>query len=317
MKSVLETTKKILPDLQFVEINKSHIEEFASDITLKDFDNLGISLSKYDWPKEKLLELTFLFNTINFCFWAGKDEKKWTIKDDNLDGAVALFRCLENELKRNPDFLSPGELADMSLGRIGEILKGNITIPLLPERLGNVKEFGKVVEEKYHSKILNILEEAEFDGYKLAEILVDNFACFDDVSNIDETTVAFYKRAQLNSKMLHDILESFGESGLKGIEKLTAFADYKIPQRLRYLGIISYAEDLANKIDNFVLLPEGSREEVEIRVATIWAIEYLKDALNSRFDFVTASHVDNFLWNNSQTKIKKEKLYHRTLTTAY
>lgn len=317
MKNVLRTTKKILSDLKFVEIDKSQIDAFASKITLKDFDSSGINLSKYDWPKEKLLELTFLFNAINFCFWAGKDEKKWTIEDDNLDGAVALFRCLENELKMNPDFLNPDELSDMSLGRIRNLLKGNITIPLLSERLSNIREFGKVVEKKYNNKILNILKESELDGYKLAEILVDSFVCFDDVSTVTGNSIAFYKRAQLNSKMIHDILESFGEPGLKGIEKLTAFADYKIPQRLRHLGILNYSEILANKIDDMVLIPEGSKEEVEIRVATVWAVEYIKEALKPRFDFVTASHVDNILWNSSQTKIKKEKPYHRTLTTAY
>lgn len=317
MLNVLETTKNFLPKITDISISKDAINDLVNAITEKDLQGSEISLAKNKWSKDKLIELTFLFNTINFCFWAKKDEAKWTIEDDNLDGAIALFRALENELFRNPDLLNPDELADMELGTLKTILKGNVVIPMLSERLANIRNFGKIVEQKYNNSIMAVLEASDYDAYKLVEILVDNFPCFDDTSTVDGITVAFYKRAQLNSKMIHDVLVSFGEKGLTNLDKLTAFADYKVPQILRAMGILEYSDALASKVDDMVLLEANSFEEVEIRVAAIWGVEYLKEAFKEKYSSVTSSHIDNMLWNKSQGAAKGKKPYHRTLTPAY
>jgi hypothetical protein len=317
MLNVLDTTKDFLPKITDISINKHAINALVKDIADKDLQGSEISLAKNKWSKGKLIELTFLFNTINFCFWAKKDEEKWTIEDDNLDGAIALFRTLENELVRNPDLLNPDELADMSLGSLRTILKGNVVIPMLSERLANIRNFGKIVEQKYNNSIKSLLDASGHDAYRLVEILVTDFPCFDDTSTVNALTVAFYKRAQLNSKMIHDVLVSFGEKGLTNLDKLTAFADYKVPQILRAMGILEYSDTLASKVDNMELLEANSFEEVEIRASAIWAVEYLKEALQAKHGSVTSSHVDNMLWNKSQGAAKGKKPYHRTLTPAY
>ena len=74
---------------------------------------------------------------------------------------------------------------------------------------------------------------------------------------------------------------------------------------------------LANKIDSYELIEKNSEEEVEIRAATIWSAEIIKQKLQKKYSFVTASHVDSFLWNKSQFKTKEEKPYHRTITMAF
>jgi len=112
-------------------------------------------------------------------------------------------------------------------------------------------------------------------------------------------------------------LSGNGRPELKNLDKLTAFADYKIPQILRNMGIIEYTKELAERIDNYELIEKGSEEEIEIRAATIWATELIKQELQKKDRFITASHVDSMLWNRSQTKTKGEKPYHRTLTIAY
>lgn len=117
--------------------------------------------------------------------------------------------------------------------------------------------------------------------------------------------------------MISDLLVGSGKGELQNLEKLTAFADYKIPQILRRLGILEYSQELSAKIDNFELIEPGSKEEIEIRANTIWAIELLKQELKKKYEFVTSSHVDSMLWLMSQTKTSDENPYHRTLTTAY
>ena len=51
------------------------------------------------------------------------------------------------------------------------------------------------------------------------------------------------------------------------------FADYRVPQILRQLEILTYAETLSNKIDNSIELPYSCEEEIEIRAATVIAVE--------------------------------------------
>lgn len=278
-----------------------------------------ISLAKNKWTLDTLLQIIFVFNTINYCFWAGKEEKKWTVKidDEEMDGSIALFRCIEKEVKRNADFLAGDELADLSRSHLRSVLAGNITIPLFEERLKCLHEAGRVLEKQFENSFMGVYKKAGNDAITLADLLVAHFPYFDDISEYKATKIGFYKRAQLNSKMISDALVANSEKELKNLNKLTAFADYKIPQILRNLGIIKYTEELANKIDSYVLIEKGSEDEVEIRSATVWAVELIRQELQKKYDFVTSSHVDSMLWNKSQTKTKGDKPYHRTITIAY
>jgi len=319
MLDVLSSTKPIVQNSTEVKINRAKIKELASEIKREDLGVSEINLSRYSWGPEDLVSLVFLFNIVNFAYWAKKSQEKWAVifEGKELDGSVAMFRCLEEELKRNPDFLAPDSLADLSRLHLKKILKGNVVIPLFEERLSNIVEVGRILENKFPGGFLDIYRAAENDAYKLAELLVAEFPSFDDVSEFNGQTVAFYKRAQLNSKMVSDALVSCGREPLVNMDKLTTFADYKIPQILRRLGIIEYSSKLADKIDSYELIAPHSKEEIEIRANDIWAIEFIKQELKPRFEFVTSSHVDCMLWLMSQKKVKGEKPYHRILTTAY
>jgi D-alanyl-D-alanine dipeptidase len=99
---------------------------------------------------------------------------------------------------------------------------------------------------------------------------------------------------------------------MKHLDSVTAFADYKVPQMLRYFGAISYTIDLANKIDTKTLIKKDSREEIEIRAATIWCVEKMRQVN----DAYTAAQLDNALWQISQNNIGILP-YHRTKTIFY
>lgn len=319
MIEVLSSTKYVTDGSTEVEIVKSKIDEFAERVQEKDLRVSEVSLSKLPWSLNTLIQIIFAFNTVNFCYWAAKEKEKWfvEIEGKKLDGAVALFRCLEEEIKRNSDFLEGDELADLTLGHLSRILKGNVTIPLLGKRLECLQEAGRVLEEKFNGNFLNVYKESNNDALKMAELLITNFSSFNDVSGWKGQTIAFYKRAQLNSKMVSDALRSNGQRSLDNLDKLTAFADYKIPQMLRKKEILNYSKSLADKIDNFVEIPEGSQEEIEIRANTIWACEFIKRELKSKFPSATAAHIDSLLWLMSQKKSLEDKPYHRTRTIFY
>lgn len=312
MINVLETTKSVVDNSGLVKISIESINKLVESVKPEDLKVSELNLFANDWGWETSLKIIMVFNSVNYCFWAKKDEPKWTVEIDGkkLDGAIALFRCLEEEVKRNPDFLNSEELINLSADHLREILKGNTEIPLFEERLECLREMGK-------ADLLKVFYESENDAIKLADLMILNFPKYNDVSEFDGKEVAFYKRAQLNSKMVSDLLVGSGKGELSKLDKLTAFADYKIPQILRRFGVLEYALELANKVDSFELIEQNSKEEVEIRANVIWAVELLKQDLKKKYDFVTSSHVDSMLWLMSQTKTSDEKPYHRTLTTAY
>lgn len=135
--------------------------------------------------------------------------------------------------------------------------------------------------------------------------------------------MAFYKRAQLAAAMLYEAFDGEGPGDLHRVEELTVFADYKLPQVLRRMGILRYAPHLADRVDRCEPLEAGSREEVEIRAATVWAGELMRQALVCRFPQitphpeVTALHIDYWLWRKGQLQGPDIRPYHRTRTIYY
>ena len=109
--------------------------------------------------------------------------------------------------------------------------------------------------------------------------------------------------------------KSYG--GLKNIDKLTACADYKLPQMLRKFGILSYSLELSKKVDNKREIEQGSKEEVEIRANTIWAVELIKKELEKKIPEINSLHINDYLWLLSQDKSFKCKPYHLVRTTFY
>jgi len=121
------------------------------------------------------------------------------------------------------------------------------------------------------------------------------------------------KRAQICAYDLYLMFEGKDWGKLKNIEKLTAFADYKLPQILRHLGVISYSENLARKIGRYPEIDSGSQEEVEIRAATVWAVELIKRAMKKK---IIATQIDSIFWGMGQD-FGKMRPYHRVRTIYY
>jgi hypothetical protein len=105
--------------------------------------------------------------------------------------------------------------------------------------------------------------------------------------------------------------------GFDDLDALTAFADYKVPQVLRRLGVIVYDAELAGMIDRYEVIPAGSEREIEIRAATIWGCELLRRALHARGRPLRAFEVDWALWLAGQSLPSDTRPYHRTVTIFY
>jgi hypothetical protein len=92
---------------------------------------------------------------------------------------------------------------------------------------------------------------------------------------------------------------------------------------LRRLSILRYADHLAERIDRLEPLEAGSREEIEIRAATVWAGELMRRVLVARLPHITphsevrALHIDYWLWREGQKQGPEIRPYHRTRTIYY
>jgi hypothetical protein len=212
--------------------------------------------------------------------------------------------------------LDPAALAEMTEADLADILAGEGTIPLLAERAANLRELGAGLRDHWGGSVALFIEAAGGSAPRLARLLARDFASFDDVATYAGREVRFYKRAQIAVADLWGALGGQGLGAFRDLEHLTAFADYKVPQVLRRLGILVYDAHLAGLVDSRAELPPGSAEEVEIRAATIWGVEELRRALAAAGRSVRAFEIDWYLWEEGQ-RVRDDRPYHRTRTIYY
>jgi hypothetical protein len=318
MNQILHSIKRVVKKSKHVRINNEKIYEICLKFNLDKID-YWMDESPYDSSQlddSSKLNFIFVFNSINFCYWGNP---KWTIEylGKQYDGAWGMIASLGRAIDKNIPILDAKFLSVLSKNDLSEILKGNVVIPLFNDRLQILRENGKILLEKYDGQFSKVLKKSQNDTLCLLEILTTDFPSFDDSTKYEGQKVVFHKRAQLAISDIYRTFKGKKFGDLKNIDQLTAFADYKIPQSLRKLGIIEYAPDLTAKIDKKVQIPEGSEEEIEIRANTIWAIELMKKELKTKNPNITSMDIDSYLWLLGQNKSPNDKHYHLTETIFY
>jgi hypothetical protein len=131
-----------------------------------------------------------------------------------------------------------------------------------------------------------------------------------DSSPYPSGDVPLFKRAQIAAA-------DFALAGLidpTGLDRLTLFADNLVPHVLRLDGVLTFDDELVQRIDRGDLLEHDSREEVEIRACALHAVELIVAAHPHR---TTASALDWVLWTRGAQPRYKSRPRHRARTTAY
>ena len=315
---ILDAIARAIPRLRHVTIDETQLCQVCARLTPD-----GLRLPTWDddvflthAPEQRAAQI-LLFNTINFSYWG---DPKWTIDfySRALDGAWGMLGALARAVRDEQTPLFDGRyLASISEADLAHVLRGNVEIPMFRQRLDILHEVGRVLAAEFDGDFVNVIRAAENDAVTLVQLLVDDFPSFDDVATLDDHRVPFYKRAQLAVAMVYEAFDGQGLGDLRRADRLTVFADYKLPQVLRRLDVLRYTPALAERVDRLEPLEAGSREEVEIRAATVWAGELMRQALAARFPQITALHVDYWLWREGQAKGASIRPYHRTRTIYY
>ena len=318
MNRVLETTKFVVENSEFVKINHERLVYFSNSFehgkTKHWLSAAPFNFSHFN--NEDKLHFVFILNTLSFSYWG---EPNWKVEYNGkvFNGAWGMILALGRAIEEGIPILDFEYCKSISKVDFYKVLRGTTEIPLFEERLRMLREVGTVMSTKYNGKVSNLIIEASEDALKLTELIVRNFSSFSDTSLYKDREICFYKRAQLLTADIYQIFDGWGFGKLKNVNQITAFADYKIPQILRKLEILEYIPNLVKKIDNKIEISHNSPEEVEIRANTIWAIEFIKEEVKKHNPKIMSSEINDHLWLATQEKFDGDEPYHRTRTTAY
>jgi hypothetical protein len=281
---------------------------------------------------ERTVNWLLLLDALNFCFWADKGQPRWSIeyRGEKLSGYWAEAAALTRAVEEGYALWDARYLSDISSEDLAAIFRGVsavetsagnpaavVEIPLFEQRVANAREVGRVLLERFDGQFSHVIEEAAGSAVRLALLLVEHFPSFRDVASFRGQAVRFYKRAQI---CVADLRAAFGGQqwgALNDVDQLTIFADYKLPQLLRHFGVLEYHPTLAERIDREELLEPGSEEDVQIRAATVWACELLRQTISAAAgEPETAADIDAQLWLLSQDT-PNMRPYHRVRTIYY
>ncbi len=238
-------------------------------------------------------------------------------------GAYALSACLYRAFGDQP-ILAKDLLPHLrSLSAFKRFFAGFNSMPLISERREMLAEAVLRLEQFFGGNPVNIFSEAQYNAHAIIEILEDLLPLsFTDTGSLlpYAAELNFQKRANLMVVMYHDRAVASGGvlAPIKDIATVGPIPDYELPRSYEADGIFSYGAGLSQKINNAEPIEPGSKMELEIRLATVWAQYYELKWLN-RARAVTGlpplhiGHVDYYRW--SRGKKAKGRLPHICLTT--
>ena len=287
VESVFEISEKFMTNSKDVFISHAGLHALAEKMKQSGPTKFPTKEQDDTFFKTCLLEL--IGNSINYCYWYGVH---------NCRPGGASSSTMGELLEQSFEGYHVGYNFRLygSISGCIEIFKNMLIMkrfPLIDERVKHLGEIPKYGEE-FIKHIIKNHRDDRFDE------LLDTLVCTFPGYGSD----MFLKRASLFFLQLNRNFGWFEET----MHKLHVPADYQVPRTLSYYGGISYSSELKEKIKNSILIPKHSREECEIRAATVLACKGLCELTGWNI-----SDVDGWLW------LQKEETspFHLTITTDY
>lgn len=210
------------------------------------------------------------------------------------------------------------ELRELGPATIAAVLGQDTDHPLMADYARALRDVGERVEADHGGHFEAVIDAAEGSAPALADLL-SGWRAFADVSTYDDREVPFFKRAQIaaadvNRMRLADSNAVAGgePGGLRGLDRLTAFADNLVPHVLRVDGLLRLDPRLEQRIEAGELLGHGSPEEVELRACAVHVIELLAAASP-----LIPAQIDSALWHRGRAPRYKSVPRPRSRNTAY
>jgi len=315
--AVLETTRYVVENARLVAIVPARLAEFCVHLRRKGATPPAWDASYHLCEgSPRTLNYLLVLDALNFCFWG---EPPWEVeyRGQRLSGYWALAAALTRAVEEGWPLCDASFLANLEAGQLVQILRGRGEIPLFAQRLHILREVGRGLLHHYGGQFAHAVEQAGGSALALVQAVVENFPSFRDVASYQGREVYFYKRAQILVADIYGCFQGQGWGAFSDLDRLTAFADYKLPQVLRGLGILRYRPPLARRVDAAESLEPGGPEEVEIRAATIWAVENIRECLADMGAPWRSFELDWLLWQQGNRLGAGAPPHHRVRTIFY
>lgn len=268
--------------LSEVQISTDNINQLIEEITKEHGTDCPKKLEEKD-TQQAIIQKYFLGNSINFCFWFSNCHEKY--QNNGLSSSEAMWNSLESI----DDLFDMEYLKQMTYSGFYNIFG---KMPMSDERMENLKEVGTVLSQYYDGKAINILSECDYDAKKVMFTIAKRFRTWNDCYG----DTLFYKRIQsflnniINDKRCTDLIKP------STTDCMTILADYHVPKLLHHYNILVYSDELERKIRNNIFIESRSKEENDIRVATIIAGDIILDRIKEIGINMTVTQLDGILW---------------------
>lgn len=333
LNDIRESCNFVTRHAQHVSLNPTALCDFAKTITTPPAHWLTTNPHQLlSLPLPLLTTILLFFEAIDYSFWPDPTltsiessttklpcntttkstllTQKWTVPSPSgpLDGSLALLYLFVSAATTSlPDFST---FSDSDFHRFFHPAGTVGKIPLLSERSETLRETAAILRTRLNNNFYTSVQNFTTDE-QLFYFLIRTFPSLRDQRTYRHRPIHFYKLAQLLTSDLLFVRHHL-EHAKVDTSHLPGCADYKIPQALRAIGLITYDDALSKLVDSRCLLPEGSPEEIEIRAATVSAIDFLHREL----PHLTPIQINDYLFLASRN-LSNQQPYHLTRNTNY
>jgi len=313
LSQIRPATQWVIQQAQTVSLNKERLQQFAEQIPAESFEHFSFAEDfHYAGDDNKLLQFIILLDTLNFGSAYSSDWQEKVQASGYKTIATAIKNRLESE-----KVITADDLEKMTYRDLAKIFNASEDFVLLPYFAACWNELGWFLKQYYHGDFTQLINTCHHSANQLVNTLVENLVAFKDIAHYKTRTVPFLKKAQCLTADLFLAFKGKKYGQFDDIAELTSFADNLVPHVLKTEGILSYSQDLAEKIQHRVKIPINSFEEVELRAFAIQAVEMIKERLHQRELKVLSIQIDWYLWNLGQLPQYKSLPRHLTHTLYY
>lgn len=313
---VLESTSQVMRRARHVSIDAAAVAAWANNARAESFDwSNSDAWTALPGERSKLANFVLMTDALNFCFWSDRPIRT-TWNGRSYHRYEAMLYALIAAARDDARWFDARFWRDLDRSTLEKALAVEGDLLMIDERAAVARETAQTLIDRFDGQFSIAADSVNGQAWPLAVLLMTNFDSFRDVATHDGQPVFFLKRAQICALNLSQAWSAHQAGLIEGLETLTAFADYRVPQALQHLGILRVHPDLGARIDAREELPPGSTEEVEIRAATVQAVEAMRAALVAAGRACPAWRIDCHLWRLGRSpEVRVE--HHRTRTVYY
>jgi hypothetical protein len=338
---VLESAEFVVNSAQDVSIPSEGIESLASilvDAHIKGEFKLSNWTKQPANPKpsivgeETCLAWIIVVDTLNFCFWHPDPDAYFAVdyKGSLHRGYMSLCALINRAMDESVPIFDPHYISNLSVEQAQHLFRSSTAtqIPQFEKRIEVLRELGSVLLKEFEGDWKQIVKKSNGSALAMVELVTSKISSYDDKCEFGGREVYFRKRAQILVADIWACFEGLGFGSFSDIDAITMFADYRVPQSLVYFGAIKYSDRLLELLRTNPFLEKASREECEIRAASIWSVELVRkralELLRVRSDFDTSAPfnaivIDFYLWDYAKAfgQLMNHIPIHKTMTIFY